>query len=293
MLGLSSGVLAPLLGLLAGALFGVLVHVQRRGLDGTDPLVGAFFSVAAMAGFFWLLAPAFVDVAWFGTRAALLFALGGLFFPAAAQALQVFSLGRAGPAITSAIGAFTPFFAVIPAVAVLGEPLGVQLALGMGLMTGGLVLSAIGSKGIPRSFPLWVLLLPLGAALARGLVQPVTKTGLDMVPSPFFATLVFGTVSTLVLAGVLLATGRAHRVVSAGRGVRWFALGGVVNGCGILALNAAIGLGGVTLAAPLASMSPLWTLALGLLLFRHETLGARQVAMALLVVAGSVLIITR
>ena len=135
-----------------------------------------------------------------------------------------------------------------------------------------------------------MLLLPLGAALARGLAQPITKLGLTEVPSPYFATLVFATVSTLVLAGLLLVTGRAHRVRNTS-GFGSFALSGLVNGTGILVLNAAIGMSSVTLTAPLASMSPFWALALGYLVFKTEQLGLRHLFVALLVVAGLVLII--
>lgn len=287
---MSTEILAPALALFSGVFFGLVVHIQRRGLGSADPLVGAFLSVGAMALMLWLMAPFLLRPEWFLTHAALILAMGGLIFPAAGQALQIYSIGHVGPSLTSAIGAFTPLFAVVPAILVLGEPFGPVLAVGIALMIAGLVLSALGPRRIARGWPLWVLLLPLGAALARGLAQPITKLGLTEVPSPYFATLVFATVSSLVLAGLLLVTGRAHRVRNTS-GFGSFALSGLVNGTGILVLNAAIGMSSVTLTAPLASMSPFWALALGYLVFKTEQLGLRHLIVALLVVAGSVLII--
>ena len=289
----ASGLLAPALAIFSGALFGLVVHIQRRGLENADPLAGAFLSVLAMAGFFWLLSPAFIEMHWFMNRVVLIFALGGLFFPAAAQTLQIYSIRRAGPAMTATVGSFTPFFAVIPAVLFLGEAFGLQLAAGMALMTVGLILTAMPTRRIPRSWPLWAIFLPLGAALVRGLAQPITKTGLNELPSAFFATLIFGSVSSLVLAALILATGRVGHVRQAGAGMKWFALSGILNGCGILCLNHAVGIGSVTLAAPLASMSPLWALVFGLTIFRQEKLTARHFVVAFLVVGGALLIIAR
>jgi drug/metabolite transporter (DMT)-like permease len=68
---------------------------------------------------------------------------------------------------------------------------------------------------------------------------------------------------------------------------------GVITGLGILTLNLAIDLGSVTLAAPLASTVPLWALFFGRYLFKGEEIGPRQVALAVLVVIGVALIVTR
>lgn len=286
---------ATLLALSAGALFGFNIHVQRHAVDGTGPFTGAFLSVGTMTVLLWLLSPFFVDWAWFGLPALWLFVLGGVFFPAAGQSFQIFAIRAVGPALTSAIGAFAPFFAVVPALLFLGEPFSAQLALGMGLMTVGLVYAAVGSRKIARTWPLWALLLPLGAALARGLVQPVTRAGLEQGPSAFFATLVLGSISSLVLLGILIL--RHPRDLAAlfrpSPGMRWFAVSGVINGAGILCLNTAIGLGGVTLAAPLAATAPLWSLGFGAFVFKREALRPMHYTVAALVVLGVVLVVTR
>ena len=82
------------------------------------------------------------------------------------------------------------------------------------------------------------------------------RTGLTDVPSPFFATLIMGTVSSLVLAALLAGTGRLTGVAQTGRGGAWFAASGVINGLGILALNTALEIGGVTTTSPLVATAP-------------------------------------
>lgn len=280
--------------LLAGLLFGIVAHVQKSALKGTEVSLGALISVATMAVVFWALSPFVIEWQWFNTRAALIFAVCGIIFPAVSQRLQVASVVHVGPALTSAMGSFAPLFAVVLAVTFLGERINLQGAAGMGLMLAGLLVSALGpGRGIARAFPLVALLLPLGASLARGVMQPTAKYGFAEVDSPFFATMVMSTVATLVLF-VWMMKDRAGRPLRQNRsGNLYFVLNGLLIGGGILSLQLGISYGSVSLAAPLSATTPLWTLAMGVLFFRNEQLTYRHLVMALLVVAGSVLVVTR
>jgi drug/metabolite transporter (DMT)-like permease len=286
--------LAAALALGAGALFGFNVHIHRKGLDGADGLTGAFLSVVSMATVFWLGAPFVIDWAWFATTGALIFAVSGIFFPAMGQTFQIFSVQRVGPALTSALGAFVPVLATLPAILFLGESFGPRSGLALALMVGGLVLSAVPSRGFSRGWPLWVLVFPLGAATVRGFSQPAMKLGMETAPSPYFAALVTASVSAVVLALILFARDRGiRRLASSGSAVRWFMLSGVINGLGILSLNGALSMGSVTVVAPLASTTPLWTLLFGVLVFRRETLRPRNYLIAALVVSGAVILVTQ
>ncbi len=285
--------LPALFGLLAGALFGLNVHIQSKGLDEVDGLTGAFLSVGTMAALLWFLSPFFTEWRWWLTDAAVIFMLCGIFFPAGGQAFQIASIRKVGPALTSAGGAAAPVFAVFAAVMFLGESFGLQAAAGLTLMIGGLILSAVGTKGIKRGWPLWALLLPLAASLMRGIVQPITKYGYAEVPSPYFSTLVMASVSTLVLYALLVGLKRRPTINAANRGYMWFAISGIFNGFGILSLNTAIRLGEVSLASPLAATTPLWSLLFGVIIFRREKLGMQHLVIAVMVVCGAVLIVTR
>lgn len=285
-------ILPASLALLAAALWGLCNHIQRHALDDTDPMTGAFLSVGVVALACWIAAPFFVEPAWWTSRGTLLFALVGIFFPALGQRFQIAGVALVGPALTASLSAFTPVVAIAIGVAVLGETPGAQALLGIVLTIAGLVLATWSPKGIKRGWPLWAILVPLGAALVRGMSQPGLKIGMQDVPSPLFALLVTTTVSTLVL-GAMLARHHLQGRTRFGAGVGWFTLNGLVNGAGILSLNFALPLGTLTLVSPLAGTVPLWALLLGLFVFKRETLRWKHLLIALLIVVGGALIVTR
>lgn len=286
--------MALFLALCAAALFGMVPHIQRAALPHTDVRTGAMITIVAMAGLVWAVAPFLIEPGWWWTQAALIFAACGLFFPALSQTLSLKAVDLVGPNLASAIGSCAPLFAAIFAVSFLGEALGVQGVAGMALLIGGLAIAALGpGKGIPRGFPLWALLLPLGASFFRGGAQAATKVGFAELPSPFFATLLMVSVSAAVLAAPFSRKQTRQNVRQSRKGNLIFALNGLVSGGGILALNGAIAGGAVTVAAPLASTAPLWTFLYAALFFRSERLTWRLLAVALVVVAGAVLIVTR
>lgn len=284
---------APLMALTAAFVFALNFYVQSKGLKSTDPVTGAFVSVATMAAVFWGASPLFLQSDWLRHPATLYFVLAGLVFPAMGQFLQIRAVSMVGPALTSAAGSLMPVFAAVPAVLFLSEPFGWRLAAGFGLMMAGLAAMALLRGRLARSWPLWALLLPVGASAARGFAQPLIKTGFRDLPNPFFATLVMASVSSLVLLVIALRSGGGQRLRHPGGGAGWFMLTGVLNGFGILMVNMAVERSDITRVAPFVSTVPLWTLLLGYAVFRAETLDRRHLLVALMVVAGSVLVLTR
>ena len=285
--------LAALLGLIAGAFFALTTFSQRRGLADTDGLSGALYSIGTMAGCLWLVSPFFVNYEWFKEPIVFIFVITGILFPASSQTAQIFSVQRLGPTLTSAFGALAPIFAVTPSVLILGEAFNLQTGLGLALIVSAMIYSTTGSGKIPRNWPIWVLVLPLGASLARGITQPFTKLGVLEIPSPIFATMVQATVSlgVILLVTSLPVNRKARRINFEGR--LWFCVTGLLITCGILSLNWAISLGDVLLVAPIASLVPLWALAFNVLIFRVETVGLRHLGIAVLVVLGVSLITLR
>ena len=286
--------LSLFLALLAAALFGVVPHIQRAALPHTDIQTGAYITIVTGTVVFWAIAPFQIESSWWFTQSTLLFAVCGLFFPSFSQTLALKSVAMVGPNLNSAIGSSAPLFAAIFALVFLGESLGIQGAAGMGLLMLGLALAAMGpGKGQVRQWALWALLLPVGASFFRGIAQGITKLGFAEVPSAFFATLVMLSVSTLVLTlGFAKKSTRASARQNR-KGNLIFALNGLVAGGGILALNGALSLGAVTVAAPLASTAPPWTFVYALFFFKTEQLSFRLLGVSLMVVAGAILIVTR
>jgi drug/metabolite transporter (DMT)-like permease len=133
--------------------------------------------------------------------------------------------------------------------------------------------------------------LPLGAAAIRGLIQPVTKLGLALWPSPFAAVLIGYSVSCLVIAGAAWLRGGIPVGPVPRAGLAWFAAVGLCNGAAVLALYAALPRGSVLLVSPLVATYPLVTLALAALFLRAARIDARQIAGVVLTVIGAVTLV--
>ncbi len=282
-----------LFALSAAMVFGLNMHVQNKALDDTDQLTGAFLSVLAMAAAFWALSPLFVDFSWFRSQAVWLFAASGIVVPALGQVLQIASIRIVGPSISAAINGFLPVFAVLPAVLFLGEAFGAQATLGLAIMIGGVLYTTLFKGRIKRGWPLWALLIPLTAALVRGLSPVANKVGYAEVNSPFFATLIMSTVSTFVLALVLALRRTPARKPDSRKGTFWFAVSGLLNGFGILCVNLAVSYGDVSIVTPLMMASPVFALAFGAFVFKREVIGVNHVILVAAIVAGSVMIVMR
>ena len=287
-------ILAPvLLSLCAAAALGMTVQLQRMGLDHADARAGTTISILSFAALFWLLAPFWIDWSWWSHPATLIFAGCGLVFPALSQRLQIYSVVKLGPAISSSVGVFAPLFAALPAVVLLGERFNLQAALGLAIMIGGVSLATRAPKGSVRAFPLWAILIPIGASFFRGIVQPVVKIGLLDLPSPFFATMVMATVSAVLVTIWQLAAPSTGARFTFRRGQLWFVVNGALTGIGILLLNKALQIGEVVIAAPFLSTVPLWALFFGWTVFRREPLTQRHLLVAGVVVFGAALLVTR
>lgn len=74
-------------------------------------------------------------------------------------------------------------FGVLLGVLVLGESLTLPLITGaLGIVLGVACMSWKGD--VSRTWPLWALALPIGAALLRTLAQMFAKIGMESIPSP-------------------------------------------------------------------------------------------------------------
>ena len=74
------------------------------------------------------------------------------------------------------------------------------------------------------------------------------------------------------------------------RGCGWLVLTGASYGLAILSLNGALSCGRLSVVAPIVACAPLFTLLLGISLFRERAITGRVVLAVLLVVPGVVLV---
>ena len=270
--------------LAAAAGLGAAMITTRLGLRYASPAAGAAIGVPASTLVFWCLAPFMLDLGGFDLRAAGVFALVGLFFPAAVTLLTYTGNQRMGPTVTSSVSCTTPLFALTGAVVFLGEALTAGNLLGTGAIVLGM-LALTWSGGAPaRDWPLWAVALPVAAAALRALAQVLTKAGLALWASPFAATLIGYTVSALVI----FAATRRRGAQPPGdpRATPWFVATGMLNGASLFLMYTALAQGQVALVSPIIATYPLFTLALSLLLLRQERVPARVALGAVLTVAG-------
>jgi drug/metabolite transporter (DMT)-like permease len=215
----------------------------------------------------------------------------GLLYPAAVTLLTFASSRALGPVVTSALGNLAPLFSVALAVAVLHEPLRLSQFAGVVVTVLGVLIITVTRTADMRDWRTWALLLPLGAALLRGVIPPVIKIGLEIWPSPIGAGLtgyIFSSITVLVVERIR----NGHFIVRAPLSGRlWFAVTGLCNGVGTMLLYAAVGAGPVTLVAPLIATYPLVTVGLSALVLTNVRITARLVAGTVLAVGGVILIL--
>lgn len=262
---------AALLALAAALCFAIAQILIQYGLRTVPSWRSPLYSIGGSAILAWLFALIFVDFGQFDLEAAAIFAAVGLIFPVLVSILSVRSNEKLGPAVAAAVGNVSPLFAVLGAVIFLGERPGPGQLAGLAMVIGGVALLALRGGAGGRRWPLWVLALPLSAALVRGAIQPAIKTALALWHEPMAAAAIGYTLSTVVI--LLLVGRRAWRAGPADRrGVMWFTLVGVFNGAATFLLYAALGLGSITLVAPLVALFPLIAVGLSLIFLRGERL---------------------
>lgn len=276
---------AVLLALLSAFLFGAMTVLLRPALaSGVEPLLGAFATVLVATCI--ALVAAVIQGEWqldgIGP-----YLLAGVLGPGISQVLFTYAVREAGPSRTSAMAGLAPLFAVVFAVTILDEPLLAGIAAGaIAIVAGGVLLAT--ESGRPEHVRLVGLALALCAALVFASRDTfVRSVAVDSSVSPelaITATLASGAATILVALLVTRTTVALHSF-------RHFLAAGVAFGVSYVALYEAFYRGRLSVVAPLVATECLWGLALSHVFFgRHERVGRRLAAGALLVVIGSVLI---
>ncbi|MPZ30916.1 MAG: EamA family transporter [Rhodospirillales bacterium] len=281
---------AAILALGAAFCFALGLILTQFGLRTVPSWRAPLYTIGSSAAAAWVAALIFVDWNGFDWPAALIFAGVGCVFPVVVTILAVRGNERLGPAVSGAVGNITPLFAVLGAVLFLGERIGLGQVVGLMLVVAGVVLMALRGGAGGRQWPVWVLALPLAAALVRGAIQPTIKAALAIWHEPLAAAAIGYSLSTVVILSLAgrraLAAGPPDRV-----GRWWFVGVGMANGTATFLLYAALGLGSITVVAPLVAVFPLIAVVLSYLLLRDEKLHALGLLGIVVSVAGVVLLL--
>ena len=276
------------LALSAAFLFALGIQFTRKGLRHTDPRSGTLISIATATLLYWAVSPWLLERHYWLSPAVALFAAIGLFRPFLSSNLSMAGTQYLGATISSTLASTSPLFGVALGVLLLGEHLGLHIALGTAAIVVGVVVLSW-RRDVRQAWPWWALLLPIAAACLRSIAQAFAKLGMESLPSPYFVGLVGYSVSFLVAF-----VDHRRRDVSldrvANRGSGWLVLTGLAYGFAILSLNSALNCGRLSVVAPIVACAPLFTLLLGVSLFQERAVTGRVVLAVLLVVPGVVLI---
>jgi len=278
------------LALVSAAFLGTAVVLANVGLRYLHPARGALVSIPTTTAGFWLLAPFLLCGQEWNATAFAIFAAVGVVFPAVVTLINFASNRLAGPTIAGTVSSTTPFFAVLAAIVVLGEPLTATAAAGTAAIVLGVLAFSWRGPSFSRRRVAWAILLPLAGAAIRGTAQAAVKGGLALWSDPFVAVLIGYTVSCATIFAASRTLVPEHAAPLNRRGVLWFVSVGACNGVGILAMYAALARGQVSVVSPLVATYPLFTLALSALFLRQEKFGPRVLAGVALTVAGVVVL---
>jgi drug/metabolite transporter (DMT)-like permease len=281
---------AAVLSLCAAFLIGLGLVLTQYGLRHVFPIHGALISIPTSTVTFWMLFALNGDgLNW--TAAAIFMAVGAL-FPASVTLLTFEANRRMGPSVAGAMGGVTPLFAVVLAALLLEETPRLPQALAIVTIIAGIILLTLDRRRLSTDWPYWSIALPLGAAAIRGLIQPVSKIGLSLWPSPYAAALIGYTASSVIIACTVFARRKSAPPRLSRSGFTWFACVGLCNGLGVLAMYAALTRGPVLLVSPLVATYPLVTLGMSAML-RSVSISFRLLSgIALTVLSSIVLILT-
>ena len=242
-------------------------------------------SIPTATVLFLAAAPFAIDLSAFTVRAALLFALVGLLYPAVVTLLTFRSNELLGPTVTSAVSGTAPLFAIVAAAAMLGERVPPQAALAaLGVVIGIAILSwpgaSAGARVVGRAIA-W----PLAGAALRGFAQALAKAALIAWPNPFAASLIGYVVSSATVIGTDRLSGRLRRAPTRSS-LAWFALTGALNGSAVLLMYVALTRAPVSVVAPIVASYPLVTALASALILREERLRGATFAGAAITVAA-------
>ena len=137
-------------------------------------------------------------------------------------------------------------------------------------------------------------LFPISAALISAISQSLRKQALHIIPDPFVAVAMVTTVSLILLLAFVVTTQRTAQLKMQRDGFRFFLCASLIATTAQVANFIALARGELSVIIPLLNTTPLFTVFFSAVFLRAvETINARIVLGATLMVAGVVLITSR
>ncbi len=276
--------------LACGLFTAINLILLKRGLAHGNPITAIVISLAINVLSFWGFVFAVLPLEEILRPELLIFVLVGLVQPGGTRYLAYLSVEKVGVAVTAPLRATTPLFSSLMAIAVLGEQLTPAVGAGTALVVCGITLLSMREEKTGAWMNIFVT-LPLLSAFVAGSTQVIRKIGLAQITLPILGAAVTTGTSFVAVAVSLSVTGNWSAVTFNRQSLGYFLLAGCAVTLGVASVYMSLYLSDVVIVAPLASLSPLYSLVLSAVFLREvEVITVRRVAAAALIVLGVVLI---
>ncbi|MCC7106457.1 MAG: DMT family transporter [Chloroflexi bacterium] len=252
-----------ILAFVCSACFGLNPLFTKLAFRRTDRIdMAVFLGLAVAIPIYLLFLPFTGGLQWerVTPTAFVAFTLGGLFGAGIGRGWMVVAIVRIGASRASALKNTAPLFTTALAILILHEQVSLLRWAAISAIIVGVAALGWHGKGGQARFH-WVgFLAGMGSALSYGVRPLFIKLGLESVNLPVTATLVG---SIAALTPYAFAVGKRNGLISTGVPL-WsmllFALGGVLQSFGFLALSFALSRQAVSLVYPIVGSAPLFTL---------------------------------
>lgn len=253
---------------------------------------GTLITIGVGTIVYWLLGPWYLETHYWFASAVALFVLIGVFRPIVSANLAMAGTRYLGPTISTTLAGTAPLFALAFGAFVLSEALTPLTVVGACLVVTGVVMLSW-RGGVHFNWPVWAVLLPIGAAILRTIAQLLAKIGMEELPSPYFVGLVGYSVSMVLGLALTFLRGVSLQSVVTADGARWFVGAGLLYAVAVYLLNASLECGALVVVAPVVAAEPVFALLFGWWLFGEETLKPRTITAVLIVVLGILAVTAR
>jgi drug/metabolite transporter (DMT)-like permease len=281
---------AIFLALFASFWFAASMTFINRGVLSIDYFRGLLANLGVNALCLWLYIFLFVDKVDLWLPVNVIFIAVGIFVPGVARFFIFKGMERLGATISSCLTNAGPLFAIVIAIAWLGEQPTASNVLGAVSIVGGII--ALSWKGVTKTWRTRDLSFPLAAALLFAARDNLVRFAVVQIPSPVVGAAIAATTSLFTMGAIYLVFGAKKPLpLSAKVGLSCFAVSGFMNFLSYVLTYTALSLERVSIISPLVNASSLFVLPLSMLLLKDvETLTPRKIGATALVILGVFLI---
>jgi drug/metabolite transporter, DME family len=282
--------LAILLGLFGSFWFAVSMIFINRGILAVDYYRGLLANLSVNALCLCLYLSLSSDRVDLWAPANLIFVIIGIFVPGVARFFIFKGMERLGASISACLTNSTPLFAIVFAVAFLGERPTITNLLGALSIVAGII--SLSWRGATKTWRTGDLLFPLIAAFLFAGRDNLVRVGLLQIDSPITGATIASVVSlaTMALFYRIFAENKPLGALGL-RGLGLFGVAGFMNFLSYVFIYTALSMERVSLISPLVNASSLFVLPLSIIFLKDvEKLTARKIGATGMVILGVVLI---